>query len=501
MVIEVTDPVLGRVEQVGPAARFSATSTATPAPAPTPGQHTHEVRVAPWAAPGFQPGTAEVKSGGKADRRPLLDGLNVVDFGAYYAGPFASRLLADLGAEVVKIETLAGDPLRGQERVFPSGHAGKKAIALDMKDPDGQAIGLALTAWADVVPHNMRPGAAERLGLSYEQVQQVNPDVVYAYSPGWGSSGPDFRRQGFAPMYSGYVGASFEVAGRGNPPVMPTGNEDPGNGLLGAVGILMALLCRRRRGRGQYLEHPQLNATMMHLGHIVRRPDHSVIGAATLDERQLGVGPLDRLYETADGWVCVAAWRDSQWAALCDALDLGDVAADPRFATASARRRHADELTHIERAFATCSTSDATARLSSTGTPYAIPVPYNCEAFLNDPLNRQTGRAIESPHPTFGSVREIAKLIRFSDAAVAPHRRAPTLGEHSDEILSFLGYDAAISPSSGVEEWSASPSETSNQASDAIGQPNQGCRPSRGTMSGALTMVPLYGIGSSHAHK
>ena len=153
----------------------------------------------------------------------------------------------------------------------------------------------------------MRPGAAERLGLGYEQVRAVNPEVIYAYSPGWGSNGPDYRRQGFAPMYSGYVGASFEVAGRGNPPIMPTGNEDPGNGLLGAKGILMALLHRRRTGRGQYLEHPQINATMTHLAHVVRRPDGSVIGAAKLDGRQMGLGPLDRLYRTCDGWICVAA--------------------------------------------------------------------------------------------------------------------------------------------------------------------------------------------------
>jgi crotonobetainyl-CoA:carnitine CoA-transferase CaiB-like acyl-CoA transferase len=437
MVIEVTDPLLGTVQQVAPAARFSLTPAAAPAAAPTPGQHTQDALAQRWPPSPFQPDGA-----GPPDLRPLLDGIKVLDFGAYYAGPFASRLLADLGAEVVKIETLAGDPLRGQERVFPSGHAGKKAIALDMKDADGQAIGLALAAWADVVQHNMRPGAAERLGLSYGQVRQVNPEVIYAYSPGWGSTGRDFRRQGFAPMYSGYVGASLEVAGRGNAPVMPTGNEDPGNGLLGAVGILMALLCRRRNGHGQYLEHPQLNATMMHLGHIVRRPDRSVIGAGSLDDQQLGIGPLDRLYRTADGWVCVAAERDEEFVALCDALQLSDLGADPGFATDSARRQHAGALAlHIEPAFAALTTSEAEARLSSAGTPYAIPVPYNCEAFLNDPAHRRTGRVAESPHPTLGAVRELAKLIRISDAEVAPHRRAPTLGEHSDEILTFLGYD------------------------------------------------------------
>jgi crotonobetainyl-CoA:carnitine CoA-transferase CaiB-like acyl-CoA transferase len=181
---------------------------------------------------------------------------------------------------------------------------------------------------------------------------------------------------------------------------------------------------------------------MMHLGHIVRRADRSVIGAGTLDESQLGMGPLDRLYQTADGWVCVTAERDEEFAALYEALQLTDLVADPRFATNPGRRQHAASLApHIDRAVAALTTSEAEARLSSTGTPYAIPVPYNCEAFLNDPLHRQTGRVAESPHPTLGAVREVAKLVRVSDARVAPHRRAPTLGEHSDEILTFLGYD------------------------------------------------------------
>lgn len=445
MVIESADPVLGPVQQVAPAARFSRTPTGTPGPAPTPGRHTREVlselRVPAGpmaqAASHPRPDDRQMSDGG-----PLLAGLKVLDFGAYYAGPYASRLLADLGAEVIKIETLAGDPLRGQEKVFPSGHAGKKAIALDMKDAEGQSIGLALAAWADVVQHNMRPGAAERLGLGYDQVAKVNPDVIYAYSPGWGSTGPDRRRQGFAPMYSGYVGVSFEVAGRGNPPIMPTGNEDPGNGLLGAIGILMALWNRRRGGRGQLVEHPQLNATMAHLAHIVRRPDGSVIGAATLDGGQLGTGALDRLYQTADGWLCLAAPRDDEFVRLCGTLDLQQVTTEPRFATAARRAENAEELSRrLEVAFAVMPTSTAVARLSADGVPCEVPAGYNCEAFLNDPRNVQTGRVASSPHPTYGTVREVAKLIRVSDAAVAYHRRAPMLGEHGEEILAGLGYD------------------------------------------------------------
>lgn len=426
MVVKVEDPCLGPTEQVAPPARFSRSPWDTPKPAPTAGEHGDVLLQNPW-------GTTAVATGAPTptpDTRPVLAGLKILDFGAYYAGPYASRLLADLGAQVIKVETLAGDPLRGQERVFPSGHAGKRSIALDMKDPEGQAIGLALAAQADVVQHNLRPGAAERLGLGYDQIVEVNPEVIYAYSPGWGSTGPDHRRQGFAPMYSGYVGVSFEVAGQRNPPVMPSGNEDPGNGLVGAMAILMALYHRRRTGEGQLVEHPQLNATMAHLSHIIRRPDGSTLGAGTLDEDQLGTGPLDRLYRTADGWICLST-TPARRADLAAALGI-DLTGDAVAGDAGAGL--------LAAAFAGAPTEATAARLSSVGIGCAVPRPHHCRTFLNDPENVGTGRAVASPHPVWGTIREVAKLVRVGGSQVPAHRRAPVLGEHTDEILAELDH-------------------------------------------------------------
>ena len=119
-----------------------------------------------------------------------LAGVNVLDLGAFYAGPFASRLLADLGADVIKLEPVAGDQLRGMSRPFRSAQAGKRSIAVDLKDPELGPATHKLIEWADIVHHNLRPGAAERLGLGYEQVSALNPGVIYVYAPGWGSSGP-----------------------------------------------------------------------------------------------------------------------------------------------------------------------------------------------------------------------------------------------------------------------------------------------------------------------
>ncbi|HKE76584.1 MAG TPA: CoA transferase, partial [Acidimicrobiales bacterium] len=273
MVVVVDDPVLGRVEQVAPPAKLANTPGEVRSPAP---------RVGADDAAALDPTTWPSGASGECDERPILDGVRILDLGAFYAGPYSSRLLADLGADVIKVEPVVGDPLRGMERPFFSAQAGKRSLAANLKDEGLAPAVQRLLAWADVVHHNMRPGAAERLGLGYDQVRAVNPSIVYLYAPGWGSSGPDRLRQSFAPMLSNYVGIGLECAGQFNPPLFPTGNEDPGNGLLGAVGVLLALLHRQRTGEGQYVENPQLNATMAHMAHAVRLADGTVLNADRL---------------------------------------------------------------------------------------------------------------------------------------------------------------------------------------------------------------------------
>jgi crotonobetainyl-CoA:carnitine CoA-transferase CaiB-like acyl-CoA transferase len=415
--------VLGPVEQVAPPIKFSLTPGAVAAPAPTVGEHTDTVlaTAAGWPAP-ETPARAP-----QPDPRPLLDGVRILDLGAYYAGPYSSRLLADLGADVVKVEPLAGDPLRGIERPFFSAQAGKRALAANLKDPALAGVTEALLRRADVVHHNLRPGAAERLGLDDESVRAVNPDIVYLHAPGWGSTGPFAMRQSFAPMLSGYAGVTYEIAGRFNPPLPPSANEDPGNGMLGAVAILLALLHRDRTGAGQSVENPQLNATMGHLAHIVRTPDGEVLGAGRLDPLQTGRDAFDRLYETADGWVCVVAPTAGERRALLDTLGVEAVADDDR---------QSDRLRVV---FAAADTRDVVARLRAAGVAAIEPVGRNVHAYMNDAEARRTNRVAEVHHPRLGNVRELDVLVRVSDAAATPHRLAPGLGEHTDELLAELG--------------------------------------------------------------
>jgi crotonobetainyl-CoA:carnitine CoA-transferase CaiB-like acyl-CoA transferase len=243
---------------------------------------------------------------------------------------------------------------------------------------------------------------------------------------------------------SGYVGVGFEAGGQFNPPLYPLGNADPGNGLNGAVAILMALLHRDRTGEGQRYENPQLNATMLHLAHIVRRSaDHEVLNAGRLDPLQYGMHALERLYETADGWVCIVAVTESHLAGLSKVIAT-DLLSDKRFSSAAARQSHDYELSElISSALRTEPTAAAVAELAHAGVPVAEPVPYNNHAFMQDPENRRTRRVAECPHPTLGHARELALLVRVSDAAMTTHRVAPELGEHTDSILESLGYDRA----------------------------------------------------------
>jgi crotonobetainyl-CoA:carnitine CoA-transferase CaiB-like acyl-CoA transferase len=301
-------------------------------------------------------------------------------------------------------------------------------VAANLKDPDLARAVQGLLEWADVVHHNLRPGAAERLGVGFEQARAINPELVYLYAPGWGSDGPDATRQSFAPMMSGYAGIGYECAGEYNPPIWPAGNEDPGNGLVGAVAALMALLQRHRTGRGDYIENPQLNATLGHVAHIVRTVDGDVIGAQRLDPLQVGFGPFERLYETADGWVCIVACTRAQREALGKATDVDVTGNDDTVGLALAA------------SLSTTPTDDVLEMMREACLPAASPVPANNHAFMRDPENRRTGRVVELRHPEKGNVRELAVLLRVSDAEIPAHRLAPMLGADTASVLMELGY-------------------------------------------------------------
>ena len=423
MVLQIDDPVLGLVSQIAPPAKFSSSPSPPGRPAPWVGEHNDDVlaNAAGWQERGDHVAHA-------SEPGALLRGVRILDLGAYFAGPYSSRLLADLGADVIKLEPVQGDPMRGFVTTFNVAQAGKRGLAVDLKDPSLTRALEQLIAWADVVQHNLRPGAAERLGVAYDTVSRLNPRAVYLFAPGWGARGPFAMRQSFAPMLSGYAGVTYEVAGKFNVPLPPVAHEDPGNGLLGAVAMLLALLQRQRTGAGCYVENPQLNATLAHTAHIVRKENGDVVGAEWLDPLQLGIGIFDRLYQTSDGWVCITVPDLPTRAALCDLFHVPMTDNEDVMANA------------LTGAFADRATFSLLRELQAVGVAAVEPAGHSVHALLNDPEQRRAGRTVEYESGQLGKVREVGRLVRISDAQEPTHVPAPGLGQHTGEILSWLGY-------------------------------------------------------------
>ena len=432
MVVRVDDAELGPLDQVAPPLRFSASPHAPPTRAPRPGR-----------APG-QPGRA-VAGPVAGRRRRMSPARSSTACASSTSGP-SSRDRTPRGSSPTWAPTWSSS-----SRSTATSCAGSIGRSAPRRPTSGLSPSTSSSPPGRPSPAGSPPRSTSCSttcarewpnGWAWATTtsEPRTPALVYAYAPGWGTTGPDIQRQSFAPLMSGYVGANFEVAGQFNPPLFPLGNEDPGNGLVGAAGMLMALLHRARGGAGQLVEHPQLNATMAHVAHIVRREDGEVLGARRLDPLQLGHGALDRLYETSDGWVCVAASAEKHVAALSEALGL-DLAGDPRFADRDPRQAHDYQLADaIGDALEGLATADALERLRAAAVPAAVPASRNDSAFLRDPAQLRTGRIAECPHPTRGRVRETGVLVQVSGSTPPAHRLAPGLGEHTDEVLRGLGY-------------------------------------------------------------
>jgi crotonobetainyl-CoA:carnitine CoA-transferase CaiB-like acyl-CoA transferase len=439
LVVDVDDPVHGHMRQVGPVIRFADSPAAAPPPAPVLGQNTAAVAAgeAPVSAIADSAPTGEPLAG------PLA-GLRVIDFSAFFATAYGARLLSDLGADVIKVEPVRGDHMRPLPDLFEGAQRGKRTIALDMRTPEGQEVARRLVAGADVVMHNFRPGKAEKIGLGYEQLREIKPDLIYAFLPGFGSAGPMEKLKSFAPLVSGYAGLLYEGAGTGNPPVRRVlGNEDLYNGMAGAVAVLMAVQHRTRTGRGQYLENPQLHSSLFVVGEHATDAEREPLPAHELDADQTGWSPLYRLYRTSDGWICLACFGDRAFGRLCAALGLPDAASDPRFASQQARDANAGELAELlAGTFAQLSTENAQAVLDEHQVPAEAPAadPVMPELLWEEwALDDQ--RVFEHHHPEHGWIREVGLVVRLSDTPGLNKGTSPRLGQHSAEILAELGYD------------------------------------------------------------
>lgn len=374
-----------------------------------------------------------------------LHGFRIVDLTSMISGPLATMMLADQGAEVIKVENPdGGDYVRraGNRRgdfsaAFLNNNRNKRSLALDLKDPRGVALLLELIRSADVFVQNFRPGVIERLGLGEDVVRAARADIVYVSIAGFGFEGPYAQRPVYDPLIQALSGLATVQAGSdtARPRLVRTIVPDKVTALMAAQAITAALLARSRERIGQHVRLSMLDAIVAFLW-------QSDMGSQTLVgadiPQQAAASFIDLIYETASGHISVAVMSDKEWRALCRALDTPQWLDDPRFATPALRDRNIDaRLNLIQERLLTQTAAHWLARLEAEGVPCAPVLTRN--EMIEHPQVRANDVVQQFEHPQAGTLRQARPAARFSVTPSDIRRGAPRLGEDTEAILDELG--------------------------------------------------------------
>lgn len=382
-----------------------------------------------------------------------LAGITVLDCTIWQNGPFATVMLSDLGADVIKVEDRrTGDPGRGfMDAGADSGVSGyfeamnrnKRSITLDLKTPQGKALFHRLAAKVDVVVQNFRLGVAEKLGIAYADLRQANPKLIFASATGFGREGPDAAVGVFDILGQARSGVMHTLRKPGEPIEYNNafGLADQTGGILLAQAITSALFAREQSGEGQEVEVSQLGAMLVlqQMGltrHLINGYDPAMA------PRRAPKNPVFNTYQCADGeWIAVGGLQgDRYWSDFCAILGIEALGTDPAYATMAARTAASRELVDaLDKAFAGLARADLLARFTEAGIPCA---PVNSYADVAcDPQVTANDYIVEVEHPQLGTIREIGMPIRFGATPVPDCRAAPELGQHTEEILLEFGLE------------------------------------------------------------
>ena len=377
-----------------------------------------------------------------------LAGCKVVELAHIMAGPVCGLMLADMGADVVKVEKLRGDDTRrmlppdinGEPAAYMMVNRNKRGIALDLKHPEGREALLRLLDNADVVVENYRMGTMEKLGLGYETLSERNPGLIYCEISGFGRTGPYAERGGFDLIAQGMSGLmSITGEGAGRPPVkVGAPVTDITAGILGAMGVAAAYANRLRTGRGQRVDTSLFEAGIVHTYW-----QSAITFATGVSPGAMGSAhPLNAPYQafrTSDGWINIGAANQKNWELLLAILGHESLAADPRFLSNDMRNTNRGALEEeLNKIFETRPTDDWLATLDQGGLP-AGPV-LSISEMHDDPQALAREMIVETEHPVAGSVKTLGPPVKFSATPGSVDLPAPLLGQHSREVLMEAGY-------------------------------------------------------------
>jgi crotonobetainyl-CoA:carnitine CoA-transferase CaiB-like acyl-CoA transferase len=445
-VVEVPHPRHGTLRQAGILYGLSRTPGAVGRPVPEPGEHSAELRAeaAEAGVPMSGPRSGPVDERTVCPDGPL-SGITVLDLGFAVAGPFGTEVLADLGANVIKVNARR-DPWWHATHIAYGANRGKRSIGIDLKHPEGLRVLHRLVRRADVVHSNMRRDALRRLQCDEESLRAVNPRLIYCHTRGF-DRGPRSDSPGNDQTGCSLAGVTFEDGGcrdGGRPFWSLTSLGDTGNGFLSAIGVIQALYHRRLTGEAQAVDTSILNAGMLVASMASLTPDGTPLPRPKLDAMQLGLGALYRLYETADGWVCIAVTREDHWHALLDAFGVSELATDERYADAPARGAHRGELEEVlEPQFRRRTSQDVFSLLDGRGVPCEIADPEFGLGIYDDPEMHEHGLVVEQQHPKLGRFEHFGTTVHFSDTPSRIFGPPPVCGQHTREILREEGLSDA----------------------------------------------------------
>ncbi len=374
-----------------------------------------------------------------------LHGYRIVDLTAMVSGPLATMLLADQGADVIKVENPnGGDFTRavstrrgGFSASFLNNNRNKRSIALNLKEPAELEALKKLLGGADVFIQNFRPGVIERMGLGEDVVRSLSPEIIYVSICGFGDSGPYADKPVYDPLVQALSGLTTIQAGSDSerPRLVRTILPDKLSGITAAQAITAALVSRERTGKGQHVRVSMLDSVVSFLWNS-DMGGHTFVGEEIQSDRAQSF--IDLIYETTDGYISVAVQSDKEWNGLVRALNKPEWLEDERFRTASLRQKNIDDrLTLTQQVLATRSSAEWLARLEAEDVPCA-PVLNRRDVIHNEQI-KANGTIMEFDHPVAGPLRQARPAARFSQTPTELRHAAPGLGQHTQEVLRELG--------------------------------------------------------------